>query len=250
MPAHSATLIDHVYTNQPDKITECFVPITALTDHYPVCFTRHTSQLQTKKRNHNSIKYRSFTIFENSAFLEDLNTEIEKFKCTKSDSNMNFSTWNALFSSVLNKHAPIKEKRVKRAKKSVWLTEEITSAQKNRNYYHKKQDWENLRNKTKSLIRTAKKAFFENAINENRDNSFLQKHVKDITGQSQANKLPSALPSDQGPINNPQEIIDEMNLHFAKVSDTLIKDKRPFSDRIADVLMEFINSKKSENFTF
>ena len=160
--AHSATLIDHVYTNQPDKITECFVPKIALSDHYTVCFTRHTSQLQTKKRNHNSIKYRSFMIFENSALLEDLNTEIEKFKCSQSDSNMNFSTWNALFLSVLNKHAPIKEKRVKRVKKSAWLTGEITAAQKNRDYYHKKQDWENFklwRNKTKSLIRIAKKSF-------------------------------------------------------------------------------------------
>ena len=118
MTAHSATLIDHVCTNQPDKITECFVPKIALSDHYPVCFTRHTSKLQIKKRNHNSIKYRSFMIFENSAFLEDLNTEIEKFKCSQSDSYMNFSTWNVLFLSVLNKHAPIKEKCVKRAKKS------------------------------------------------------------------------------------------------------------------------------------
>ena len=55
------------------------------------------------------------------------------------------------------------------------------------------------------------------SYSQNRDkNSFLWKHVKDITGQSQANKLPSALQSDQGPINNPQEIIDEMNLYFAK----------------------------------
>ena len=56
----------------------------------------------------------------------------------------------------------MKEKRVKRAKKSAWLTEEITAAHKNRNYYHKKQDWENFklwRNKTKNLIRTAKKSF-------------------------------------------------------------------------------------------
>ena len=35
-----------------------------------------------------------------------------------------------------------------------------------------------------------------------------------------------------------------------KVSDRLIKDKRPFSDRIADVLKEFINSKKPENIHF
>ena len=120
-------------------------------------------------------------VLKNSAFLEDLNTEIEKIKCAKSDSNINFSTWNALFLTVLNKHAPTKEKRVKRAKKSAWLAEEITTAQKNRDYYHKKQDRRNFKlwcNKTKSLIRIAKKAFFENAVNENRDNSFLWKHAK------------------------------------------------------------------------
>ena len=76
------------------------------------------------------------------------------------------------------------------------------------------------------------------------------KHVKDITGQYQANKLPSALQSDQGPINSPQEIIDEMNSYFAQVSDRLITDKLPFSDHNADVLKEFINSKKPENIHF
>ena len=97
---------------QPDKIIECFVPNIALSDHYPVCFNKQTSKLQTKKRNPYSIKYRSFTIFENSACLENLNSKIEKFKCSQSDSNMNVSTWNALFLSILNKLAPIKEKLV------------------------------------------------------------------------------------------------------------------------------------------
>ena len=68
--AHSATLIDHIYTNQRNKVTECFVPTVALSDHYPVCFTRQTSKLKIKRRNHNTIKFRSFTNFENSAFLD------------------------------------------------------------------------------------------------------------------------------------------------------------------------------------
>ena len=45
-----------------------------------------------------------------------------------------------------------------------------------RDFYNKKQDWENFklgRNKTKGLIRNVQNAFFENFINENRDNSFL-----------------------------------------------------------------------------
>ena len=109
MTALSATLIYHIYTNQRDMVTECFGPTVALSDLYPVCFTRQTSKLKIKKRNHNTIKFRSFTNFENSAFLDDLNTNIQIFKCSQTDSNINFSTWNVLFLSVLNKHAPIKE---------------------------------------------------------------------------------------------------------------------------------------------
>ena len=251
--AHSATLIDHVYTSQPDKVIECFVPNLALSDHYPVCFTRQTTKLQSTKRSHSSIKYRSFTRFDNADFLDELNMEIENFKCSQTDSNMNFATWNTLFLSVLNKHAPIKEKRVKRTSKPVWLTEEITNAQQNRNYYHKKQDWNNFklwRNKTKDLIRSAKKGSFENAINENKDSSFLWKHVKDITGQSNSNRIPSVLHSEEGHLNTHPEIINEMNLYFTKVSDRLIKDKRPFNDRNAVKIMEFVNSRKPENVHF
>ena len=62
--AHSATLIGHIYTNQRDMVTECFVPTVALSDLNPVCFTRQTSKLKMKKRNHNTIKFRSFTNFE------------------------------------------------------------------------------------------------------------------------------------------------------------------------------------------
>ena len=105
--AKSATLIDHIYTNRPDTITACFVPAVALSDHYPVCFTRHTSKVETSKRNHSSIKYRPFKNFENSKFFDQLHKKIENFKCTQTYTNSNFSTWNELFSSVLDEHAPI-----------------------------------------------------------------------------------------------------------------------------------------------
>ena len=74
--------------------------------------------------------------------------------------------------------------------------------------------------------------------------------MEDITENSQTNKLPSAIQTDQGPINNPEKIIDEMNSYFATVSDRLIKNKRPFSDHNAGVLKEFINFKKPENIHF
>ena len=46
------------------------------------------------------------------------------------------------------------------------------------------------------------------------------------------------------------EIINEMNLYFTKVSDILIKDERPFNDRNAVKIVEFVNSRKLENVLF
>ena len=38
--ASTATIIDHVYTTHKGNITEYYVPHYAISDHYPVCFTR------------------------------------------------------------------------------------------------------------------------------------------------------------------------------------------------------------------
>lgn len=36
---HSATIIDHIYTNKPSNIIQVTVPELSISDHYPVCFT-------------------------------------------------------------------------------------------------------------------------------------------------------------------------------------------------------------------
>lgn len=40
--AHSKTLIDHIYASNPENVTDPFVFHTAMSDHYPICFTRVT----------------------------------------------------------------------------------------------------------------------------------------------------------------------------------------------------------------
>ena len=36
----SSTVIDHIYTNNREKISEVYVPKLGISDHYPICFTR------------------------------------------------------------------------------------------------------------------------------------------------------------------------------------------------------------------
>ena len=155
--------------------------------------------------------------------------------------------------SVLNKHAQIKEKRVKRTSKPVWLTEKITNAQQNRNYYHKKHDWKILSSgaiRLKISFALPKKVSSKMQLTTTKIVHFVWKHVKDITGQSNSNRIPSALHSEEGQLNTPPEIISEMNLYFTKVSDRLVKDKRPFNYRNAVNITEYVNSRKPENVHF
>ena len=67
----SATLIDHVYTNKPENICEINVPIIALSDHYPVCFT-YRCHKSIKKNKHIEIQYRDFKHVDVNVFISDM----------------------------------------------------------------------------------------------------------------------------------------------------------------------------------
>ena len=47
----SATIIDHVYTNRPENVTESFISHFCISDHFPVCFTRKVNCKITKNEH-------------------------------------------------------------------------------------------------------------------------------------------------------------------------------------------------------
>lgn len=101
----SETLIDHIYSNVPDNITETKVPHFAVSDHYPVCFTRKTSTSYSSGPVHKSINYRDTRNFDEALFLQDLEN-LPWFMIYDSDNaNSALDIFISLFNSVLNKHA-------------------------------------------------------------------------------------------------------------------------------------------------
>ena len=50
MSKKSSTIIDHIYTNRNDRVTEIFVSPLSLSDHFPVCMTRKIKK--KKKTDH------------------------------------------------------------------------------------------------------------------------------------------------------------------------------------------------------
>jgi hypothetical protein len=82
--------------------------------------------LTGNRLSHKTIKYRCFKIFYKNLFLSNLQnidfSQIEMFNDVQAatDSDM----WYTLFLSEINKHAPLKTKRIRYAHQPEWLTDE------------------------------------------------------------------------------------------------------------------------------
>ncbi|MCU7800963.1 MAG: reverse transcriptase family protein [gamma proteobacterium symbiont of Lucinoma myriamae] len=126
--------------------------------------------------------------------------------------------------TVLNKHAPIKSKRVKRETQPEWFNVDIKNAIRNRDTHHQKKDWSQYkywRNKTNSLIKLYKKDFFSKAVAENKDTTYIWKHIKNLGRQSEKSRMPTELIIDNQINDKQQDVVNKLNAYFANISETL-----------------------------
>ena len=188
----SQTLIDHVYTNKPENISEICVPVYAASDHYPVCITRHTPSMP-KKHTHTEITYRYTKKFNDNDFMNDLRStplnDIEKLN----DCNAALEQLYLLLNQVVNKHAPIRKKRVKRQHKTDWLSPEIIESMHKRDKFHKCKDWDNYRkwrNIVSEQISKSKEDYYKRAIRENQNTCNIWKYLNDLNGKKNTEPPP------------------------------------------------------------
>ena len=222
--AHSETLIDHLYVSNINKLSDISVPSIAISDHYPICFTRTSTKHSVKRQQHKTIQYRCYKKFSEQSFLNELSTALDQLVISDSDTNSNFENLNTIILKVLNNHAPLKNKRVKKETQPEWFNDDIKAAIKQRDFNHKLKNWnqyKHWRNKTNSLIQNAKRDFFSNSIAENKDCSYLWKHIKNLDNKFTASKLPDELIIDEEKINDPTVIIENLNCFFSTISEKL-----------------------------
>jgi len=220
----SSTIIDHVYTNHPCNITDINVPVLSLSDHYPVCFTRKANAKTKLKQgsSHHKISYRALANFDETNFLEELKVQPWSDIERHNDPDDGLNLFIKLFSNVLNSHAPIKQKRVKRIQQPDWFNNNISFAIKQRDYAKKvnnSQQYKFWRQKVKSTVTKSKKNFYNETINENkRDPKKLWKNLKDLTGKNATQSQNHFINDDHGnPIMDHQETAETFNNFFCNI---------------------------------
>ena len=103
------TSIDIILTNRPRSFHNTSVCETGLSDHHLMISTflkSHLVRLKPKK-----IIYRIYKKFEESAFLRDVKDA--NFNCDTKDPNLNYENLVNVFRSIIDKHAPLKQKTVR-----------------------------------------------------------------------------------------------------------------------------------------
>ena len=84
----------------------------SISDNFPICFSRKINS-KIKKRSHTSKSYRCFKIFSEELFLADLAREFNSFSLSQSSIDYDINSWYKHFLKQLDRHIPIKTKRVK-----------------------------------------------------------------------------------------------------------------------------------------
>ena len=163
----TGTSIDILLTNRLRSFLKTGIFETGLSDHHKLilsffrsCFSRIPPK---------TIQYRKYKTFKESSFLYELDQELLKGDMYKNNRDM-FSTFTETFRRVLDKHAPLKTKRV-RGNQSPFMTKELSKAvmnkSKTRNKYIKWPSRENVLamkraiNYCNNLTRTTKNNFFQ-----------------------------------------------------------------------------------------
>ena len=118
----TSSLIDHIVTNTPEKISDSGV-IHSISDHSLVFAIRKISVIDKQE---NILEIRNMKNFNEEKFIEDLLKQPwEHIYFSAEDPNAMWEIWKKIFLDVLDKHAPLQHKKI-RSKKAPWITNDIS----------------------------------------------------------------------------------------------------------------------------
>ena len=118
------TSIDIMLTNRPTSFHKTSIFETGTSDHHKLIisfFRSYFTRIPSK-----TIEYRKHKTFDKSKFLHDLDQELLKGAIYQNNEEM-CSIFTRIFQNVLNKHAPLKQKKV-RGNHAPFMTKDLSKA--------------------------------------------------------------------------------------------------------------------------
>ena len=250
----SSTIIDHIYSTNPENIIESFVPSLSISDHFPICFTRKINN-KIQKTEHITTRYRSFKNFNEDSFRADLASDLNNFTVDQPDINKDISVWYNIIQKHLDQHAPYKTSRVKTKKLPEWYNQEIALARRKRDNFKQRKLWADykvFRNKTKDLIRKAKRNHFSDTVTKSKDTKTIWQHFRKVNNKNTSSNsgLPEEIIFDNKRYTKSEDIAAKLNQYFSSISEIFKDTDSEQLDTDFNKLKHFVDSKVPNNTYF
>lgn len=238
-----ASMLDHIYKTADIMVTDVEVSSDTISDHYAISCIWLFKLLKTPTKGHTTVEYRSFKRFNEIAFLHDLScidfTII--YNCSSPDEALELF-YKALM-TVINVHAPLRQKRVRFETLPSWLKCNIIHEMELRDYYkrNKMDQYKSQRNRVTDQIRDAKRNYFNSLLQHENNTKHIWRAINVITNKKK----------------NQQNIIplvpDTLNSHFLETPPGLVNSEfGEFSDDfiVSDTLKQFCQSRLRNGQSF
>ena len=254
---HSATLIDHIYTNSPEKIIKSGICLADISDHLP-CFCTVSTTLPAFIHER---YYRDFSHFDKELFEEDL-ANIDFYNLIQGeDVNVNMNNIATVLQEITNKHAPIRQvtNSKRRRLKKPWISNGILNSITRKHKLFKShflscdsskvKFYKAFNNKLNKIKQIAKQNYFSNQFNTNKDNiKMTWKLIGMIINRKQkANTVINKLLYNNKCYTDKLSICDQLNAYFINVGPSL-SSKLPNRDNVDPT--KYIHRAFSNSFMF
>ena len=224
------TLIDLCVTNATDHTTKSGVLHTGISDHSMVYMTRKQRVDRVYAR---TCQVRNFKTFNEEMFLKDV-IEMNWSDISMMDNpNDMWKLWKTMLIHCIDKHAPVKTKRISAKKGSPWITNDLVKKMRERDSLKKQANlssdieiWLNYkkaRNLTNKAVRQAKREYFQNNLDIYKSNPRqMWQLINNLTGRktNKSSNIQEVIVSDSS-ISNSKEIADAFNEHFTSIGHKL-----------------------------
>ncbi|KXJ15113.1 putative RNA-directed DNA polymerase from transposon X-element [Exaiptasia diaphana] len=203
------------------------IHIESISDHSLVFMIRKSNSF--RNGGHKTIKTREWKLFNEANFLADL--EKKNWVCHGENPNAQWEGWKANLMDTIDKHAPIRNKRV-RAKKSPWIDYDLVRKMRKRDLLKRQHamtndpdlwlEYKKSRNDVNNCIKIAKRKYYTENLEANvQDQRKTWKLLNELQNRQSVKGSISELKMGDATLKDPTSIAEAFNSHFTNVGPNL-----------------------------
>ena len=233
--ANTRTLIDVIITQLGNtNVTASGVIHLGISDHSLVYTCR---KISTHKEKPKIVETRQFKNFSSRAFERDLNQAFAGGDVYHHDDpNETWNVWKNIFLSVADKHAPLRQRKV-RSIYNPWITTEIKQLSHRRDFLKKKavmhnsiyyfNEYKQCRNNLNKTIKETKSKYYQSKLNACKDHKENWKLINELLNKTSKTTTINELTVDEGKIVGDENIANEFNSFFSHIGTRLAENIDP-----------------------